>query len=149
MRHLLGDIPGIAVTPLGHGLCRFFYNHTDFFGNHVFLKYGLHETAHGVMELALACDESAAERVAKRARARRSDGVTGQEYLFNKIGFIYVEMMAASGLDVNEIAVLTNESFCESEKVKSLRCVKQGVFREARAGRKFALLCVQWDSFYI
>ena len=95
------------------------------------------------MELALACDEAASKRVTKWAGTRCSDRVTGQKYLFNKIGFVYVEMMAASGLDMNEISVLTNESFCESEKIKLLLRVEQGIFREARAGRKLAFLCVQ------
>ena len=53
---------------------------------------------------------------------------------------IYIKMMAASGLNMNQISVFAHKACGEAEKVKAFCCVEQSVFDEAGAGWKFLLL---------
>ena len=53
---------------------------------------------------------------------------------------IYIKMMAAPGLNMNQIAVFAHKAPGKTEKIKAFRCVEQGVFSKTGAGWKFLLL---------
>ena len=50
---------------------------------------------------------------------------------------IYIKMMAAPGLNMNQIAVFAYKPPGEAKEVKSFRRVEQGIFSEGGAGWKF------------